>query len=97
VTRRRLEETLGSWLRHMGDRGAVAEELHVHRQTVRYRLAQLQELLGEAMTDPARRLQLTLALGWRPVPLPDREPAAVPAAPAPPAIDLQALEQRRPS
>jgi DNA-binding PucR family transcriptional regulator len=96
MTRRRLEETLGSWLRHMGDRGAVAEELHIHRQTVRYRLAQLQELFGDAMTDPARRLQLTLALGWRAVPQPDLEPGAVTAPPTP-MVDLQSLAQRRPS
>jgi PucR C-terminal helix-turn-helix domain len=87
MTRRRLEETLASWLRHMGDRGAIAEELHVHRQTVRYRLAQLQELFGDAMSDPAWRLQLTLALGWR---------AAYPAEP-PTVVDLHALEQRRPT
>jgi hypothetical protein len=97
MTRRRLEETLGSWLRHMGDRGAVAEELHVHRQTVRYRLAQLQALFGDAMTDPARRLQLTLALGWRPVPPADHDPVVLPAGPQQAAIDLHSLEQRRPS
>jgi hypothetical protein len=97
MTRRRLEETLGSWLRHMGDRGAVAEELHVHRQTVRYRLAQLQALFGDAMTDPARRLQLTLALGWRAVPLPGYDPGAVPTGPEQTVVDLHSLEQRRPS
>ena len=66
TTRQRLEETLASWLRHMGDRAAVAQELHIHRQTVRYRLAQLHELFGDALTDPERRLPLVLALGWRP-------------------------------
>ena len=84
TTRLRLEETLSSWLRHMGDRGAVAEELHVHRQTVRYRLAQLHELFGEAMTDPRRRLPLMLALGWRP-------PSRTADAPASPP------QQRRPT
>lgn len=91
LTRRRLEETLSSWLRHMGDRGAVAEELHIHRQTVRYRLAQLHELFGDVMADPDRRMQLTLALGWRPV------HQGLPEQPAPQVVDLTLLEQRQPS
>ncbi len=94
-TRRRLEETLASWLRHMGDRGAMAAELHVHRQTVRYRLAQLQELFGDAMTDPLRRVQLMLALNWRPAHPSDDVGRAANPAPRPDAlIDLAALEQR---
>jgi hypothetical protein len=50
----------------LGDRQAVAAELHVHRQTVRYRLAQLRELFGDALDDPRFRMKLVLALGWRP-------------------------------
>jgi PucR C-terminal helix-turn-helix domain len=102
MTRRRLEETLSSWLRHMGDRGAVAEELHIHRQTVRYRLAQLHELFGDAMTDPDRRMPLMLALGWRPVrtdnpaePPAQRGTRRTPGGPSS-LIDLRTLEQRRP-
>jgi len=64
VTRQRLCETLASWLRHLGDRRAVAEELHIHPQTVRYRLSQLRELFGEALDDPDNRRRLTLALAW---------------------------------
>jgi len=73
LTRARLEETLASWLRHMGDRAAMAEELHIHRQTVRYRMGQLHELLGDRLTDPGKRLALVLALGWR---APERDDAA---------------------
>ncbi|TNC23024.1 PucR family transcriptional regulator [Amycolatopsis alkalitolerans] len=64
VTRQRLCETLASWLRHLGDRRAVAEELHIHPQTVRYRLSQLRELFGESLDDPDNRRRLTLALAW---------------------------------
>jgi hypothetical protein len=64
VTRHRLCETLASWLRHLGDRRAVAEELHIHPQTVRYRLSQLRELFGDSLDDPENRRRLTLALAW---------------------------------
>ncbi|WP_232664001.1 PucR family transcriptional regulator [Pseudonocardia sp. TRM90224] len=63
-SRERLSETLVSWLWHMGDRRAVAAQLHVHPQTVRYRLAKLHELFGESLDDPATRARLVLALGW---------------------------------
>jgi DNA-binding PucR family transcriptional regulator len=69
-TRARLTETLASWLRHQGDRQAVAAELHIHPQTVRYRLTQLHELFGSALDDPATRARLTLALAWGPTDAP---------------------------
>ena len=50
ASRERLAETLASWLRWMGDRRAMAAELHVHPQTVRYRLGQLRELLAARWT-----------------------------------------------
>jgi hypothetical protein len=60
--RARLEETLRSWLDHQGHVPQVAEALHVHPQTVRYRLARLRALFGEALDDPMARFQLQLAL-----------------------------------
>jgi DNA-binding PucR family transcriptional regulator len=63
--RDRLTETLASWLRHFGDRRAVAAELHVHPQTVRYRMAQLHERLGPVLDDADGRARLILALGWQ--------------------------------
>lgn len=60
--RSRLTETLCAWLAAQGRLQAVAEQLHVHPQTVRYRLAQLRELLGDALEDPQRRFELELAL-----------------------------------
>src|SRR4051812_4786755 len=64
-TRTRWETTLAAWLRAMGDRQEVARVLHVHPQTVRYRVTQLRALFGPALDDPDTRLRLTLALCWR--------------------------------
>lgn len=61
-SRERLTRTLESWLRNQGDTQAIAAELHIHRQTVRYRLARLRELFGPQLDDPERRLELQLAL-----------------------------------
>lgn len=61
-----LRQTLRAWLTHMGNRRAIADELGIHPQTVRYRLARLQELFGPALEDPAGRLQMLLALAWEP-------------------------------
>ena len=58
----RLAETLRSWLLHQGRRDAVAEDLHVHAQTVRYRMGQLRELYGDRIDDPRTVLELLLAL-----------------------------------
>jgi hypothetical protein len=71
--RRRLEETLTQWLRQSGDLRAVAQALHVHPQTVRYRLNRLRTLFGTALDEPDTRLSLTLALCWsRPLEAGDR-------------------------
>jgi hypothetical protein len=59
----KLTETLRSWLLHHGRRDAVAAELFVHAQTVRYRMGQLRELFGERLEDPRTVLELTIALG----------------------------------
>jgi PucR C-terminal helix-turn-helix domain len=63
-TRDRLVETLRCWLKHQGDRGRVADELAIHPQTVRYRLAQLREIFGDELDDPGSRARLFLALQW---------------------------------
>ena len=59
----KLTETLRSWLLHQGIRDAVAADLFVHAQTVRYRMTQLRELYGDRLDDPEMILQLTVALG----------------------------------
>ncbi len=65
----RLTETLRSWLAHHGQRDAVAAELFVHPQTVRYRMNQLRELFGDRLDDPRTILELTVALA-----VPESEP-----------------------
>ncbi len=60
--REKLTETLRAWLLHHGRRDAVAAELFVHPQTVRYRMGQLRELYGDRLEDPRTVLELTLAL-----------------------------------
>lgn len=64
VPRKRREpmlETLDEWLRRPGQLTAIAEDLHVHVQTVRYRVERLRELLGDVIDDPAARLELAVA------------------------------------
>jgi hypothetical protein len=62
----KLTETLRSWLLHHGRRDAVAAELFVHPQTVRYRLGQLREAFGDRLEEPRSVLELTIALGLPP-------------------------------
>jgi DNA-binding PucR family transcriptional regulator len=61
-TAERLAETLRSWLLHQGQRDAVAADLFVHAQTVRYRMTQIRELYGERLNDPQTVLELIVAL-----------------------------------
>lgn len=66
TTAERLTETLRSWVLHRGHREAVAADLFVHAQTVRYRMTQLRELYGDRLEDPRTILELTVALGVDP-------------------------------
>ena len=61
-SRERLAATLLSWLDHQGSVPAVAQALHVHPQTVRYRLGRLRELFGPRLDEPRTRFELVLAL-----------------------------------
>ncbi|TQM43028.1 PucR-like helix-turn-helix protein [Pseudonocardia cypriaca] len=63
----RAEETLRAWFDAHGDVTATAAALHVHPQTVRYRLAGLRETFAGALDDPAARLELAVALRTCPV------------------------------
>ncbi|MFI0822656.1 PucR family transcriptional regulator [Streptomyces sp. NPDC021098] len=60
--RGRLAETLLAWLLSGSNVPDVAARLHIHPQTVRYRLRQLEKLFGDALHDPGSRLDLILAL-----------------------------------
>ena len=60
--RERLTQTLAAWLAHQRHTPAIAARLNVHPQTVRYRIAKLRDLLGEAMDTSEGRFELDLAL-----------------------------------
>ena len=62
ATAERLIETLREWLLHLGRRDEVAAALHVHPQTVRYRMGQIRDLYGPRLDDPETVLALTIAL-----------------------------------
>lgn len=63
--RERLLETLAAWLGHQRHTPRIASQLHVHPQTVRYRLAKLRELLGDRLETADGRFELELALRAR--------------------------------
>ncbi|MFC5289390.1 PucR family transcriptional regulator [Actinokineospora guangxiensis] len=63
--RERASATLHAWLRTRGDVKGTAEALGVHPQTVRYRLGQLESLLGEMLADPEQRFLMEVtANAW---------------------------------
>jgi hypothetical protein len=66
LSRERLTATLAAWLRGRGRTEEVGRALHVHPQTVRYRLARLRELFGDRLDDPDGRFELEVALRTRP-------------------------------
>lgn len=66
--RARATATLHAWLDHPGQVQHVGGVLHVHPQTVRYRLVRLRELFGAQLDDPEARFALALALRARGAP-----------------------------
>lgn len=59
---RTLLDTLAALLRHDGSPTHAATELYCHRNTVIYRLRQIEELTGRSLTDPRDKLLLSLAM-----------------------------------
>jgi purine catabolism regulator len=57
-----LVATLQAFLRQHGSRGRVADELGVHRNTVRNRLAQIEAMIGHSLDDPQTRVNAWVAL-----------------------------------
>lgn len=57
-----LVPTLRSFLRHHGSRLKVAEDLGVHRNTVRNRVEQIEAALGRSLEDPQTRVDAWIAL-----------------------------------
>jgi hypothetical protein len=62
--RKALADTLLAWLETRSI-GQTAARLHIHRQTARYRMNQLQAMFGPALDDPDVRFELELALRAR--------------------------------
>ncbi|WP_067573467.1 PucR family transcriptional regulator [Nocardia acidivorans] len=56
----RLRETLHAYLRARRSPDAAAKSLGVHKNTVRYRIQRIEELLGHSIDRPGPRLELAL-------------------------------------
>ena len=54
--------TLAAWLDHPGDPRAAARSIHVHPNTLRYRMQRLSEVVDLDLHDPETRLALRLQL-----------------------------------
>jgi DNA-binding PucR family transcriptional regulator len=63
--RERMADTLLSWLESGLNANEAAERLHIHPQTVRYRMRRLEELFGARLRDPGERFELELVLRAR--------------------------------
>jgi DNA-binding PucR family transcriptional regulator len=63
--RDRMLDTLEAWLANPGRPRAMANELHLHVQGVRYRLDRLRSLFGDSLDDPQGRFELAVALRVR--------------------------------
>jgi hypothetical protein len=57
-----VTDTLGPWLEKRATAAEIAELLHVHPQTVRYRIKQFEQAFGDRLNDPEERFALELAL-----------------------------------
>ena len=57
-----LHETLKSWFEHDLDIAAAAAALHLHPNSLRYRLTRIEELLGRPLRQPATIAELHIAL-----------------------------------
>lgn len=57
-----LADTLRAYLDAFGDVAAAAHSLHVHPNTVRYRIRRVEDKLGTSLADPDVRLVLSLSL-----------------------------------
>jgi DNA-binding PucR family transcriptional regulator len=58
-----LVRTLEAYLRHAGSAPAAADELHIHRTTLHYRLDRIRAITGSEPDDGETRLLLHLGLG----------------------------------
>jgi purine catabolism regulator len=71
-----LVETLEAFFACNGNSARAAEKLHLHRNSLLYRLNQVRDLLGQDLDDPETRLALQLAIkGRRVLQLKEERPA----------------------
>ncbi len=75
-----LLETLDAFLREHGSRGETAARLGVHRNTVRNRVAQIEERLGRPLDDPQVRVDAWVALKIGGAAGPEFSPGGAPPA-----------------
>lgn len=57
-----LLETARAWLAHGGSTSAAANELYLHRNTVRYRLRRLESVTGRDLANPVDAAEMFVAL-----------------------------------
>jgi DNA-binding PucR family transcriptional regulator len=57
-----LVDTLERYLQRFGDVRAAADDLHIHPNTLRYRVRRAEEILGMSLEDPDSRLLLQIQL-----------------------------------
>ncbi len=60
-----LIETLEGFFRCNGNLSETARSMHLHRNSLLYRLGRIEELLGRSLEDPELRLSLQIALKIR--------------------------------
>ncbi len=60
--RERLTDTLRAWLRTRGTAARVGDDLGVHPQTVRYRMRQIEQTLGDDLADPDARFAIEVVM-----------------------------------
>jgi purine catabolism regulator len=71
-----LIRTLEGFFAHHGNHVRAAEALHLHRNTLLYRLARIEAIGGINLDDPEVRLAVQVALRLRPLTAPQRPAAA---------------------
>lgn len=59
-----LIASLRSYLAHHGQWQPAAQELGVHRHTLRYRIGRVEEILDRSLSSPQTRMDLWFALQW---------------------------------
>jgi DNA-binding PucR family transcriptional regulator len=62
--RKLLAQTLLAYMRCGDNAVTAAKALHIHEQTVRYRIRKVEEMFGKTLYEPEARLDVMLMLQW---------------------------------